>query len=146
MTDEESKTYSLPEACQTLGVSAGDITTYLKEGLVAAERDAGGDVRFSRVQMRRLWSIVSLQRDLGINLPGVEAVLRLREQYERIRGDLAMLVEIVERELGDDVWNRLWPKDRPRPGVEINVEGMQDLPDTDAGPEAGPKTPPRGSS
>jgi len=122
MTDEEPNSYSLEEASKTLGVTAEDIAGYLKEGLVTAERDAAGDLRLSRVQMRRLWSIVSLQHDLGINLPGVEAVLRLREQYEQIRMDLAMLVEIVERELGEDVWDRLWPKDRPRPSVQAGGE------------------------
>ena len=73
--------------------------------------------------MRRLWTVVTLHRDLGINLPGVSAVLRLREQYERVHRDLATLVEIVERELGPDAWDRLWPEDRPTPHANVSVEG-----------------------
>jgi MerR family transcriptional regulator/heat shock protein HspR len=137
MTDEEPKSYSLEEASKTLGVTADEIAAYLKEGLVTAEPGEAGSLRLSRVQMRRLWSIVSLQRDLGINLPGVEAILRLREQYEQIRLDLAMLVEIVERELGEDVWDRLWPKDRPRPSVQVSAEGQAGAAAPKAPPEAG---------
>ena len=134
MTDEEPKSYSLEEASKTLGVTADEIAAYLKEGLVTAEPGEAGALRLSRVQMRRLWSIVSLQRDLGINLAGVEAILRLREQYEQIRLDLAMLVEIVERELGDDAWDRLWPKDRPRPSVRVDAEDSADAAEPDEPP------------
>jgi hypothetical protein len=87
--------------------------------------------------MRRLWSVVTLSRDLGINLPGVAAVLQLREQFEQVRRDLATLVEIVERELGPDVWDRLWPEGRPRPAADISVDGVSDIADTPGAGQAG---------
>ena len=133
MTDEEPTVYSIADASARLGVPAEEIARYLEEGLVVCDAGAGGQDGFSRVQMRRLWSIVSLHRDLGINLPGVGAILQLREQYEQIRRDLAMLVEIVERELGEDAWDRLWPKGRPRPSVQVDVK---DTP-PEGGAEAG---------
>jgi hypothetical protein len=77
--------------------------------------------------MRRLWSIVTLSRDVGINLAGVGAVLGLREQYERMRRDLETLVEIVERELGPDCWDRLWPEGRPRPEPHVSADGTSDV-------------------
>jgi MerR family transcriptional regulator/heat shock protein HspR len=106
----EPETYSVEEAGKTLGVSVADIESYIEEGLVVPRRDdRPGALAFTRVEMRRLWSIVTLHRDLGINLAGVAAILQLREQYEQVRRDLATLVEIVERELGPDCWDRLWP-------------------------------------
>ncbi|MBE3069927.1 MAG: MerR family transcriptional regulator, partial [Planctomycetes bacterium] len=105
MSQDGPETYSIAQAGETLGVSVADIEAYLEEGLVTARAGAGGAATFTRVEMRRLWSIVTLHRDLGINLPGVAAVLQLREQYEQERRDLATLVEIVERELGPDVWD-----------------------------------------
>jgi hypothetical protein len=87
---------------------------------------------FTRIDMRRLWSIVTLHRDLGINLPGVAAVLSLREQYELARRDLATLVEIVERELGPGCWDRLWPEGRPRPGGSVSAEGSSEAAPADA--------------
>ncbi len=119
MNANEPETYSIEEAGRTLGVSVADIESYIAEGLVEPRKGAGGERLFGRVEMRRLWSIVTLSRDLGLNLPGVAAVLQLREQFERVRRDLATLVEIMERELGSDCWDRLWPEGRPRPSADV---------------------------
>ncbi|MGB2614400.1 MAG: chaperone modulator CbpM [Phycisphaerae bacterium] len=129
----EPKTYTVQQAAETLGVGAADIETYVEEGLVASEGGTGDTMTFSRAQMRRLWTIVTLHRDLGVNLPGVAAVLQLREQFEQMRRDLSTLVEIVERELGPDVWDRLWPQDRPRPAADINIEDISERGDAEGG-------------
>jgi len=136
MPETDPETYTLEQAADSLGVSADDVRAYIEEGLVAAEQDGAEAPTLSRATMRRLWSVVTLHRDLGINLAGVSAVLRLREQYERVRRDLATLVEIVERELGPDVWDRLWPEDRPPPHASVSVEGMAE-PVAPAGPGPG---------
>lgn len=142
MTPSEPETYTIEQAGETLGVTVVEIESYVEEGLVESQADAAGSRVFTRVQMRRLWSAVTLSRDLGINLPGVAAVLRLREQFEQVRRDLALLVEIVERELGPDAWDRLWPEGRPRPDEHISVEGFSDAaePPPPAGPDAGDST------
>jgi len=138
----EPETYSMEQAAERLGVRVADIKSYVQEGLVEPERSSGGQPAFSRAQMRRLWTVVTLHRDLGVNMPGVAAVLQLREQFEQMRRDWATLVEIVERELGSDVWDRLWPEGRPRPGVHISIEGISesDAPGDDAEKHGSPKT------
>jgi len=128
MAETEPDTYTLEQAAESLGVSCEDVRAYIEEGLVTPEEGAAEEPALSRADMRRLWSVVTLHRDLGINLAGVSAVLRLREQYEQVRRDLATLVEIVERELGPDVWDRLWPEDRPPPRANVSVEAMSDAP------------------
>ena len=139
MNQNERESYSIEQAAETLDVSAADIESYVKEGLIAPDRDAAGAARLSRAQMRRLWSVVTLHRDLGINLPGVAAVLRLRQQFEHVRRDLALLVEIFERELGPDVWDRLWPEDRPRPAAHVAVEGISEPAPSAKEPEPTPE-------
>ena len=127
MTQDEPQTYSFEQAGETLGVSVAEIRSYVEEGMVSPAEDDAGQAVLTRIDMRRLWSAVTLHRDLGINLPGVAAVLRLREQFEQVRRDLETLVEIVERELGPDAWDRLWPEGRPRPAANVCVEGVTDL-------------------
>ncbi|MCX5654558.1 MAG: MerR family transcriptional regulator [Planctomycetota bacterium] len=145
MAENDPEIFTLAKAGETLGVTVQDIQSYIAEGLVEPRSDTSGAPYFTRVEMRRLWSIVTLSRDVGINLPGVAAVLTLREQYERMRRDLETLIEIVERELGPDCWDRLWPEGRPRPETHISVDGVTDpegdKPEQD-GP--GPETPPAG--
>jgi len=139
MAETEPDTYTLDQAAESLGISQHDIRAYVEEGLVVPEPGGAAPPTLSRASMRRLWSVVTLHRDLGINLPGVSAVLRLREQYEQVRCDLATLVEIVERELGPDVWDRLWPEDRPTPHANVSVEGVAKGPGPEGdAPAAGP--------
>jgi DNA-binding transcriptional MerR regulator len=142
MSENEPELYSFEQAAEALGVPVADIRSYVEEGLVEPRPGEGGGPIFTRVEMRRLWSIVTLHRDLGLNLAGVAAVLQLREQFEQVRRDLATLVEIVEREWGPDCWDRLWPEGRPRPTTHISVDGISELPGRadPGGPEA-PKGP-----
>ena len=137
MAENDPEIFTLENAGKTLGVTVEDIRSYIDEGLVESRRDTSGTAYFTRVEMRRLWSIVTLSRDVGINLPGVAAVLGLREQYERMRRDLETLIEIVERELGPDAWDRLWPEGRPRPEAHISVDAVSDLETKEPGQTGG---------
>jgi MerR family transcriptional regulator/heat shock protein HspR len=145
VTENDREFFTIDRAGKTLGVSAEDIRSYIEEGLVEPRQDTSGTAYLTRVEMRRLWSIVTLHRDVGINLPGVAAVLSLREQFERMRRDLGLLIEIVERELGPDCWDRLWPEGRPRPAAHISVDGVEDLeggtPQQGGQPPPGPPPP-----
>ena len=44
-------------------------------------------------QIRRLWTIVSFQRDLGINLAGVEVILRLSDHLTEVHHRVNRLAE-----------------------------------------------------
>ena len=139
MAENDPEIFTLAKAGETLGVTVQDIQSYIDEGLVEPRSDTSGTAYFTRVEMRRLWSIVTLSRDVGINLAGVAAVLSLREQHERMRRDLETLIEIIERELGADVWDRLWPEGRPRPEAPISVDDVSEPDDKE--PEQGGPAP-----
>src|SRR5438270_11445058 len=73
---------------RNLAIAPSVLVRYEARGLVRTVRV--GDIEgYEPGEIRRLWSIVSLQRDLGINLAGVEAILALRarmdEQHRRLR-------------------------------------------------------------
>ena len=145
MAENDPEIFTLAKAGETLGVTVEDIQSYIDEGLVEPRRDTSGTAYFTRVEMRRLWSIVTLSRDVGINLAGVAAVLSLREQHERMRRDLETLIEIIERELGPDAWDRLWPEGRPRPEAPISVDGVSEPEGKQPGQGGGtPGSPPEG--
>jgi MerR family transcriptional regulator/heat shock protein HspR len=63
----------------------------------------GTEEGYEPTQIRRLWSIVSFQRDLGVNLAGVEVILRLSDQLSDVQrrvnqlaGELRELLEGLE--------------------------------------------------
>lgn len=66
------------QVARALSISTSVLMRYEALGLVQAVRQ-GGLEGYGPTEIRRVWTIVTCHRDLGINLAGVEAVLRLRD-------------------------------------------------------------------
>jgi MerR family transcriptional regulator/heat shock protein HspR len=86
------------QIAEHFGVTLGLLMRYEARGLLQVAGE-GGVEGYDRAQVRRLWSIVSLQRDLGINLAGVEAILRLRDQLEQMHEQIVDLASALREAL-----------------------------------------------
>jgi MerR family transcriptional regulator/heat shock protein HspR len=94
------------EVARQLAVPARVLVRYEARGLVQTLKQ--GEVEgYSPAEVRRIWSIVSYQRDLGINLAGVEAVLKLREHLAEVYLRLNAMAERLNAALDDG------PNDNP---------------------------------
>jgi len=83
-----------------LAVPARVLVRYEARGLVRSVRQ--GDLEgYAPAEVRRIWSIVSYQRDLGINLAGVEAVLKLRDHLADVHRRLGSVADRLRDTLGD---------------------------------------------
>lgn len=93
------------QVAERLAVAPRLLLRYEARGLVRAVRE-GNVEGYDAAGLRRLWTVVSLQRDLGINLAGVEAILRLRAHMAEMHGRLEAFAErlrqIAEEELEPD--------------------------------------------
>ena len=85
-----------------LEVADAVLVRFEARGLVRSTRE-GAVEGYEPADVRRLWTILSLRRDLGVNLVGVEAILRLRAHVDelyrhlgRLAGDLRDLVDVLE--------------------------------------------------
>jgi len=56
-------------------------------GLIEGQ-ETGGELRYSEEEVIQLRRIRRLQHDLGVNLAGVEVILRLLKRLEAVRQDL----------------------------------------------------------
>ena len=92
------------EAARRFHVSARLLARYESRGLVHVEQ-YGEVVGYPPAEVRRLWTVVTLQRDLGINLAGVEAVLKLRSHLALVHEQIRLMTErlIAELDADDDV-------------------------------------------
>ncbi len=68
---------------QKLAVSPGALVRYETLGLVRSVSE-GSVQGYEPAQVRRIWTIVSFQRDLGINLAGVEVILQLVDHISEV--------------------------------------------------------------
>ncbi|MCB1218804.1 MerR family transcriptional regulator [bacterium] len=82
MDQRERGVYSIGIVAQLTGLHDQTIRQYEKLGLVSPKRSAGGTRRFSENDVSRLKAISSLTRDMGVNLAGVEIILRMRTRQE----------------------------------------------------------------
>lgn len=72
---------------------------YEREGLLLPSRTEGKTRLYSDEDLERLEFILSLTRDLGVNLAGVEVVLNLRDQMGRMRGEMQKALDAYEARL-----------------------------------------------
>ena len=81
---------------------------YEREGLLKPSRSEGNTRLYSEEDLEQLETILSLTRDLGVNLAGVEIILNMRGKMEQMQKEVNEFMEYVKRELarGLDDWEQ----------------------------------------
>ena len=99
MTDGDRPRYMISVAAELVGMHPQTLRIYENKGLVRPKRTPGNTRLYSERDLERLRLIQGLTTEIGLNLAGVEAVLRLRDEVERLQARIARL----ERELQEEV-------------------------------------------
>ena len=95
MFDEDEPCYVISVAARMLGLHAQSLRYYEKMGLVEPARSRGRVRFYSQRDIERLRQVKTLMNDLGVNLAGVEVILRLTEKM----AEMEERIEGLEREL-----------------------------------------------
>jgi MerR family transcriptional regulator, heat shock protein HspR len=77
--------YMISVAADLVGMHPQTLRLYETKGLVRPSRTPGGTRLYSDLDLERLKLIQRLTTELGLNLAGVEEVLRLQDELERLR-------------------------------------------------------------
>ena len=83
---------------------------YEREGLLKPSRSEGNTRLYTEEDLKRLEFILSLARDLGVNIAGIGIILNMRERIEQMQLQMQDFVQYVQQE----VWTRAqahMPKD-----------------------------------
>ena len=91
--------YMISVAAELAGMHPQTLRAYEAKGLVTPARTPGGTRLYSEADVQRLILIQQLTTKLGLNLAGVEHVLRLEDELRRLRSRMQQL----ERELRDEI-------------------------------------------
>jgi len=81
---------------------------YEREGLLKPSRTDGNTRLYSEEDLEQLETILSLTRDLGVNLAGVEIILNMRRKIEAMQHEVNEFMEYVKHEMtrGIDDWEQ----------------------------------------
>ena len=74
---------------------------YEREGLIKPTRSAGNTRLYDEEALRRLEIILTLTRELGVNLAGVEVILNMTERMDQMQGEVDRLLTYV-REIAQE--------------------------------------------
>ena len=91
--------YMISVAAELVGMHPQTLRLYESKGLVRPARTPGGTRLYSDADIERLRLIQRLTTELGLNLAGVEQVLRLEDEIERLRSRM----DRMERELRAEI-------------------------------------------
>jgi MerR family transcriptional regulator/heat shock protein HspR len=82
-----------------VGMHPQTLRMFESRGIVRPARTPGGTRLYSELDLERLRLIQRLTTELGLNLAGVEHVIRLEDQLARLQDRM----ERLERELRDEI-------------------------------------------
>jgi MerR family transcriptional regulator/heat shock protein HspR len=91
--------YMISVAAELVGMHPQTLRLYENRGLVRPSRTPGGTRLYSELDLERLRLIQRLTTELGLNLAGVDHVLRLEDELRRLQARM----ERLERELRDEI-------------------------------------------
>jgi MerR family transcriptional regulator, heat shock protein HspR len=98
---DDKPRYMISVAAELVGMHPQTLRIYEAKGLVRPTRTAGNTRLYSDLDLERLRTIQKLTTQLGLNLAGVETVLKLEDEMRRMRARLARL----EREMREEIRN-----------------------------------------
>jgi MerR family transcriptional regulator, heat shock protein HspR len=93
--------YMISVAADLVGMHPQTLRIYETKGLVRPKRTPGGTRLYSEADVERLRIIQRLTTELGLNLAGVELVLRLEDELRKAHAQ----IERLQRELKQEVNN-----------------------------------------
>src|SRR5207253_2886227 len=100
--------YMISAVSQKYNIHPQTLRLYEREGLLKPSRTEGNTRLYSEEDLEQLETILTLTRDLGVNLAGVEIILNMRRKIEQMQGEVNEFMDYVKRELarGIDDWEQ----------------------------------------
>lgn len=95
--------YSISAVAEMFTIHQQTIRLYEKEGLISPKRSDGNTRLFSEEDVEQLEEVIYLTHQLGINLAGVQMILKLQKKMQKMQNDMNKLFETTHQELEREV-------------------------------------------
>lgn len=125
--------YMISAVAQRYGIHPQTLRMYEREGLLTPSRTDGNTRLYSDEDLERLETILSLTRDLGVNLAGVEIILNMRSKIEQMQREVNEFMTFVKTELAKGLGD--WEQ-------RLNTAMVKSSPAPLVRPASGPPAPP----
>jgi MerR family transcriptional regulator/heat shock protein HspR len=89
------RTYTISAVATQYDIHPQTLRLYEREGLLKPSRSEGNTRLYTDPDLERLEVILSLTRDLGVNLAGVEIILNMREKMDAMQQEFERFFEYL---------------------------------------------------
>jgi MerR family transcriptional regulator/heat shock protein HspR len=91
--------YMISAVAQRYNIHPQTLRLYEREGLLLPSRTDGNTRLYSDEDLERLETILTLTRELGVNLAGVEIILNMRQRMEQMQHEVNEFMAYVKQEM-----------------------------------------------
>lgn len=101
MTDKGRPLYQIGVVADRLKIHQQTLRLYERKGLIRPSRSIGQTRLYSEEDVEELARILRLTRDLGVNLAGVEIILKMRRQMTEMHRQIEELLAYIRQEIAE---------------------------------------------
>lgn len=107
MTDKGKPLYMIGVVAEMLKLHPQTLRFYEKKGLIQPSRSEGRTRMYSAEDVEEIARVLRLTRDLGVNLAGVEIILKMRRRMFEMQKQMEDLLAYVRRDVAQsrDHWD-----------------------------------------
>ena len=91
--------YMISAVAEMYGIHPQTLRLYEREGLLKPSRTEGNTRLYTDGDLERLELVLSLARDLGVNISGIAIILQMRERMDEMQRQMAEFVSYVRNEV-----------------------------------------------
>ena len=95
--------YMISAVAELHNVHPQTLRLYERAGLLKPSRSEGNTRLYTESDLRRLEVILTLTREMGVNLAGIEIILNMREKMGEMQQQMEAFTQFVQRELSRDL-------------------------------------------
>ena len=94
--NKRAKTFTISAVAEQFEIHPQTLRLYEREGLLKPSRSEGNTRLYTDSDLDRLEIILSLTRDLGVNLAGVEIILNMREKMDAMQQEFERFFQYLQ--------------------------------------------------
>lgn len=117
-------TYTISAVAEQFDLHPQTLRLYEREGLLKPSRSEGNTRLYTDADLEQLELILSLTRNLGVNLAGVEIILNMRAKMDEMHREFERFFDYLQTHAGEFVAS---DEDTPPPPPEALVRASRTM-------------------
>ena len=95
--------YVISVAAELVDMHPQTLRLYERKGLIEPSRSSGQTRLYSQRDIDHLREIRRLTQELGVNLAGVEEIIRLRRQLDQLQGNMESRIDVLQGQISERI-------------------------------------------